>query len=69
MGGCKGRRNMEERRRDVAERGLSRLDVATSILTSRHGQQWLEAGQERRCRDIKFEVATWSGLSGVATPM
>ena len=58
MGGCKGRRNMEERRRDVAERGLSRLDVATSILTSRHGQQWLGTGQEKRCRDNQFDVAT-----------
>ena len=31
MGGCKGRRDMEEWRRDVAEMGLSRLDVATSL--------------------------------------
>ena len=31
MGGCKGRRDMEEWRRNVAEMGLSRLDVATSL--------------------------------------
>ena len=57
MGGCKGRRDMEEWRRDVAEMGLSRLDVATWAtvarlgLMSRHG----------------FDVATWTSVWEVAT--
>ena len=33
-------RDMEKWRRDVAEMGLSRLEVATSFLRSRHGWQW-----------------------------
>ena len=37
MSGSKGGRNVENWRRDVAEMGLSRFEVATSFLRSRHG--------------------------------
>ena len=40
MGGSKGGRDMEKWRRDIAEMGLSRFEVATSFLRSRHGRQW-----------------------------
>ena len=40
MGGSKGGHDMEKWRRDVAEMGLSRFEVATSFLRSRHGRQW-----------------------------
>ena len=42
MGGCKGRHDMEEWRRDLAElqqEVASRLDVVTWKLMSRHGHQ------------------------------
>ena len=40
MGGSKGGHDMEKWRRDVAEMGLSGVDVATSFLRSQHGQQY-----------------------------
>ena len=40
MGGSKGGRDMEKWHRDVVEMGLSRFEVATSFLRSRHGRQW-----------------------------
>ena len=39
MGGSKGGRDMEKWHRDVAEMGLSLVDVTTSFLRSRHGRQ------------------------------
>ena len=58
MGGSKGGRDMEKWRRDVAEMGLSRFKVATSILRSRHGRQWGRSRPGFWCRDL--EIPQWA---------
>ena len=52
MGGSKGGRDMEKWRRDVAEMGLSRFEVATSFLMSRHGRKWGRLRHGFWCRDL-----------------
>ena len=45
-------------RRDVAELGLSRFEVATSFLRSRHGRQWGRSRHGFWCRDL--EIPLWA---------
>ena len=56
MGGGKGGRDMEKWRRDVAEMGLSRFEVMTSFLRSRHGRQWGRSRHGRQWGRSRHEI-------------